>query len=505
MKPVALCILDGWGQREATEGNAIALASTPNFDRLIESCPSSTLVTHGEAVGLPSGSIGNSEVGHLHIGAGRTILMEVQRINAAIKTGEFHEMPGLVEFAESIRQSGGSAHVMGLVSDAAVHALVGHVAKAVSILAGKDLPVLVHAVTDGRDTPPGTARDLVKSLIETVPDSVRFATVGGRYFAMDRDRRWERVGKAWHAFMRGRGLRARSPLEAIDNAARRGETDEFIEPTVIGDYSGVEPGDGAFIVNFRADRVRQFAAAISDPEFDGFDTSGTRPVSPLLGMVNYFEQPKPWLAALFLKQPVPNTLGAWTAFHGRKQLRLAETEKFPHVTYFLNGGKEKPELGEDRYMPQSPRVATYDLQPEMAAGEVAAKFVEGLRGGYDLTVGNFANPDMVGHTGNLDAAVRACEEVDRCLGLLLEACAGVGGSMIVTADHGNCEMMIDPETKGPHTAHTTNPVPIAAFGVPSGTDLRNGTLSDVAPTLLGLMGLDRPLEMTGRSLIRIDI
>ena len=500
-KPVALCILDGWGLRKETEGNAVALASTPNFDRLVASCPSATLVTHGEAVGLPAGSIGNSEVGHLHIGAGRTILMEVHRINFAIENGEFRKLPSLVEFAEKIRRAGGSAHVIGLVSDSGVHALAQHVVAAVSALAERELPVLIHVVTDGRDTSPGTAHSFIQSLIENIPESTRFATVGGRYFAMDRDRRWERVRKAWDAVILGCGLHAESPLEAIEEAARRGETDEFIQPTVVGRYAGVEPGDGVFIVNFRSDRVRQFASAMSDPAFCGFDSSGASPVAPLLGMVNYFEQPKPWLKALFEKHPVPNTLGEWTATHGRRQFRLAETEKFPHVTYFLNGGKEEPEPGEERHMPQSPKVATYDLQPEMAAAEVAAEFVEGLQTGYDLIVANFANPDMVGHTGNLGAAVRACEEVDRCLGLVLKACGRVGGAMIVTADHGNCEMMIDPISGGPHTAHTTNPVPIAVFGASSVTGLRSGTLSDIAPTLLELMGLDCPQEMTGASLL----
>ena len=500
-RPVVLCILDGWGLRAERVGNGPILAKTPVFDRLMAECPNSTLIAHGPAVGLPEGSIGNSEVGHLHIGAGRTILMEMQRINRAIETGEFFSNPALVAFSAAIRRSGGSAHIAGIISDVGVHGLASHIVNAARAISESGLRVWIHALTDGRDSPPGKAVEFVESLQNRLPSGVQIATVGGRYFAMDRDRRWDRVETAWKAVMLGRGERAQTALDAVAMAESKGKTDEFIPPTVVGDYSGIEDGDGFFIANFRADRARQVAAAIGDPEFDAFDISNRKKLAAMLGLVNFFETPKSWIASMFEKPEISDTLGEWVALHGRTQFRLAETEKYPHVTFFLNGGKEECEPGEQRYMAQSPKVATYDLAPEMAAEEVADKLAEAIRKKFDLVVANFANPDMVGHTGNLPAVIKACEAVDQGLGQAVSALAETGGAMIVTADHGNCEQMFGAGSEHPHTAHTTNPVPAILVDSDEGLTMRNGELSDIAPTLLDLMGLEKAPAMTGESLL----
>ena len=459
-RPVALCILDGWGISENVSGNAVRQAHTPNFDRIAAECPSSTLVTHGGAVGLPAGSIGNSEVGHLHIGAGRTILMDMQRISSAIRDGTFFtEMP-LLDLARRIREQGGRAHIAGLVTDVGVHALSDHMAAAAKALTDLGLEAGLHVFTDGRDSAPGLAGRNIAGLESRLGPGARIETVSGRYYAMDRDKRWNRVEKAWRAIAAGQGKAAENAQHALELASAQGETDEFIQPSVIAGYGGIRDGDGVFFVNFRSDRMRQLAASLGDPEFSEFDVSAGPRLSAVLGMVPYFDAPLPWIDYLFRRPAVPNTLGEWVAAQGRTQFRLAETEKYPHVTYFLNGGRETPEPGEDRHMAQSPRVATYDLAPEMAAAEVADRFAAAVEAGYDLIVVNFANPDMVGHTGSLSAAIKACEAVDIGLGRAESAIRGAGGTMIVTADHGNCETMIDPETGGPHTAHTTNPVPV---------------------------------------------
>lgn len=496
-----LCILDGWGLRSERAGNGPVLARTPVFDRLMAECPNSTLTAHGPAVGLPEGCIGNSEVGHLHIGAGRTILMEMQRINRAVETGEFNSVPTLEAFSAEIRRSGGSAHIAGIISDVGVHGLASHIVHAARAISDSGLRVWIHALADGRDSPPGKAAEFVQSLQSELPSGARVATVIGRYFAMDRDRRWDRVEAAWKAIMLGRGERAETALDAVALADSRGETDEFILPTVVGGYSGVEDGDGFFIANFRADRARQIATAIGDPEFDAFDISSRPKVAAMLGLVNYFEMPRSWIASMFEKPELSDTLGEWVARHGRTQFRLAETEKYPHVTFFLNGGKERREPGEQRFMAQSPEVATYDLAPEMAAEEVADKLVEAMLKKFDLVVANFANPDMVGHTGDLQAVIKACEAVDRGLGQAVSALAGAGGTMIVTADHGNCEQMLDGESGRVHTAHTTNPVPLILVGADEGSTVRGGKLSDIAPTVLDLMGLEKSPAMTGESLL----
>ncbi len=500
-KPVVLCILDGWGERADPEGNAPLLADTPAFDAIMAQCPHSTLITHGPDVGLPSGQMGNSEVGHTNIGAGRVVAMDLGQIDLAIEDGSFAVNPALLAFAEKLKASGGTAHLMGVVSDGGVHGHVAHVLAAMRALAALGVPVALHAITDGRDVAPSSAAGFVADLLAKMPAGARVATVIGRYWAMDRDNRWERVQRAYDAMVRGVGETAPDAASAVAAAYARGETDEFIAPTVIGGFAGARDGDGFFCLNFRADRAREILLAIGAPDFAGFAT-GPRPRwAALLGMVDYSAAHNAFMTACYPKQTIVNTLGEWVAKQGLTQFRLAETEKYPHVTFFLNGGKEVPEAGEARYMASSPKVATYDLQPEMSSAEVTEHLVGAIRQGYDLIVVNYANPDMVGHTGSLPAAIAACEAVDRGLAEVVAALAEAGGAMMLTADHGNCEVMIDPVTGGPHTAHTTNPVPVALVGGPAGVSLRPGRLADLAPTLLDLMGLPVPAEMTGQTLI----
>jgi len=507
-KPVILCILDGWGLRDAPEANAPKLADTPNFDWIMGHCPHATLVTHGKDVGLPAGQMGNSEVGHMNIGAGRVVAMDLGQIDLAIEDGDFATRPALVDFIAKLKASGGTAQVMGLASPGGVHSHQRHIVAAARAIAAVGVPVQVHAITDGRDVAPKSARAQLAELDAALPQGARIGTVVGRYFAMDRDNRWERVQEAFDLVLDGVGLSTETAPGAAAAAYERGETDEFIKATVLAGYEKPGDGDGLLFVNFRADRAREILAALADPAFSGDDPAkgfdpGPRPDwAAATGMVEYSDRHKAYMTAMFPKEDIVNTLGAWVAQHGRRQFRLAETEKYPHVTFFLNGGKEVPEEGEDRYMAPSPKVATYDMQPEMSAPEVTDRLVEAIGKDYDLIVVNYANPDMVGHTGDLDAAMRACETVDRGLGRVRAALAAAGGAMIVTADHGNCETMVDPDTGGPHTAHTTNPVPVALLGGPEGATLRAGRLADLAPTLLELMGLPAPPEMTGESLIQ---
>jgi 2,3-bisphosphoglycerate-independent phosphoglycerate mutase len=501
-KPVVLCILDGWGLRDDRTANAPALADVPNFNRIWATCPHATLVTHGRDVGLPTGQMGNSEVGHTNIGAGRVVAMDLGAIDLAIEDGTFFSNAALLDFIALLQASGGTAHVMGVVSDGGVHGHILHLLAALRALTGAGVPVIVHAITDGRDVPPSSGAGFVADLLAGLPEGARVGTVTGRYWAMDRDNRWDRVARAHAAMAHGAGdTHAPDAIQAVAAAYARGETDEFIAPTVIAGYRGARDGDGVFFLNFRADRAREILSALGDPGFDAFDT-GRRPAwAAMLGMVDYSMAHNAFMTAAFPKQEVKNTLGEWVSAHGRTQFRLAETEKYPHVTFFLNGGREAALPGEDRYMAKSPKVATYDLQPEMSAPEVAERLVAAIEDGFDLIVVNFANPDMVGHTGILSAAIAACEAVDRGLGPALAALDRAGGAMIVTADHGNCETMADPVTGAPHTAHTTNPVPVILVGGPPGARLRDGRLADLAPTVLDLMGLPLPPEMTGESLI----
>ena len=500
-KPVVLCILDGWGISETTEANAPALADTPTFDAMMADCPNATLITHGPDVGLPSGQMGNSEVGHTNIGAGRVVAMDLGQIDLAIEEGSFFENDAIQAFVQTLKGTGGTAHLMGMISDGGVHGHIEHILAAAKAVTDAGVRVVLHAVTDGRDVAPKSALTYLEVLANRLPDGARLATLSGRYFAMDRDNRWERVAEAYNAWVLGKGTHAHDAHAAVSNAYSRSESDEFITPTILGDYAGAQDGDGFFCLNFRADRAREILMAIGKPGFDAFDV-GERPKwAALLGMVDYSEDHCTFMTSAYPKQKIANTLGEWVSKKGLRQFHLAETEKYPHVTFFLNGGKEKPVQGEDRYMAASPKVATYDLQPEMSAGEVTDHFVGAIEDGYDLIITNYANPDMVGHTGDLKAAMQACEAVDQGLGAVQAALTKAGGAMIVTADHGNCEVMVDPITGGPHTAHTTNLVPVILVNGPKGAKLRAGRLADLAPTLLELMGLDQPAEMTGESLI----
>lgn len=500
-KPVVLCILDGWGIGPDPRVSAPAQAKVPNFNRIWADCPHATLVTHGPDVGLPSGQMGNSEVGHTNIGAGRVVAMDLGAIDLAVEDGSFATNPALLGFAAKVKAAGGTAHLLGVISDGGVHGHVVHVLAACRALTALGVPVALHAITDGRDVAPSSALTWLEPLVRDLPDGARIATVSGRYWVMDRDNRWERVARAYEAVAHGKGEGAVDPMAAVTQSYAKGETDEFLAPTVIGGYPGATDGDGVFCLNFRADRAREILAALGASDFTGFAT-GKRPVwSAMLGMVEYSEAHNGFMTTAFPKRVLVNTLGEWVASHGLTQFRLAETEKYPHVTFFLNGGREVPYPGEDRAMPPSPKVPTYDLQPEMSADAVTDRLVEAIEKRYDLIVVNYANPDMVGHTGSLAAAIKACEAVDRGLGRALAALERVGCAMIVTADHGNCEVMVDPVTGGPHTAHTTNPVPVILVGGPQGARLRNGRLADLAPTLLQLMGLPQPGEMTGASLL----
>ena len=501
-KPVVLCILDGWGLRPDREGNAPLQAATPTIDRLMATCPNATLVTYGPDVGLPKGQMGNSEVGHMNIGAGRVVAMDLGQIDLAIEDRSFFSNAALQDFIASLKASGGTAHIAGLVSPGGVHSHQSHIAAAAKAIAEAGVPVLIHAITDGRDVAPQSAIEQVAALEADLPETAKIATVVGRYFAMDRDNRWERVAKAYDVMVRGDGTAYDSAEAAIQSAYSSDTTDEFIGPAVLPGYAGLNDGDGLFFINFRADRAREILRAVGEPGFAEFDTGARPKLAGLLGMVDYSAEHTAYMTTVFPKATIVNTLGAWVASKGLRQFRLAETEKYPHVTFFLNGGIEPPEPGEDRYMPASPKVATYDLQPEMSAPEVGDRFVKAIRDRYDLIVVNFANPDMVGHTGDLGAAIKACEAVDTALGRAVEALEAEGGAMIVCADHGNCETMIDPVTGGPHTAHTVNPVPVILVGGPEDATLSNGRLADLAPSILELMGITPPPQMTGESLIQ---
>jgi 2,3-bisphosphoglycerate-independent phosphoglycerate mutase len=501
-RPVMLVVLDGWGWREEAADNAVRQARTPTFDRLWAGCPHAFLRTSGTDVGLPEGQMGNSEVGHLNIGAGRLVVQDLPRIDAAITSGEIERAPALTRLIERVRQSGGTCHLMGLVSPGGVHSHQDHAAALARILVKASVPAVVHAFTDGRDTPPRSAGNDIARLVAALPRSIPITTVSGRYYAMDRDRRWDRVAKAYHAIVDAEGPRFASASAVIADAYAHDTSDEFIVPAVVGEYAGMRDGDGILCFNFRADRVREILSALLDPTFSGFARPRSVRVVAAAGMTQYSEQLDALMGTIFPPQSLANVLGQVVAEAGRSQLRMAETEKYAHVTYFLNGGEEEPYRGEDRVMVPSPKVATYDLKPEMSAPELTDKAVEAIGSGrYELIVLNYANPDMVGHTGSLAAAVKAVETVDAGLGRIAEAIAKAGGALLVTADHGNCETMRDPETGGPHTAHTTNPVPVLLLGG-GNVSLAEGRLADVAPTLLELMGLPQPTEMTGGSLLR---
>jgi 2,3-bisphosphoglycerate-independent phosphoglycerate mutase len=501
-RPVMLVILDGFGWREESADNAVRLAKTPTFSGLWASCPHALLHTSGGDVGLPGGQMGNSEVGHMNIGAGRVVKQELVRIGEAVADGSIAAMPAFTGLVDTLKKTGGTCHLIGLVSPGGVHSHQDHGAALAGYLHKAGIKTVVHAITDGRDTPPQSAGADLKRLQAALPEGVPVATVIGRYFAMDRDKRWDRVSLAYHAIADAEGVRARTPESAIEAAYAAGKFDEFVPASVIGGYAGMKDGDAILCFNFRADRVREILAALLDPAFDGFPRKRVLKFSSAVGMTRYSDALAPFLGVLFAPDHLANILGEVVAAAGKTQLRMAETEKYPHVTYFLNGGREVAYKGEDRIMVASPKVATYDLQPEMSAPELTDRAVEAINGGkYDMIILNFANPDMVGHTGILAAAIKAVETVDTGLGRIAAAIKRQGGALLVTADHGNCELMKDPETGGPHTSHTTNPVPVVLMGGGAAT-IHEGRLADLAPTILSLMGISQPAEMTGHSIIR---
>ena len=502
-RPVMLVILDGWGWRDSNTDNAVRLAHTPTFDRLWGNGPHAFLTTGGEDVGLPEGQFGNSEVGHLNIGAGRVVMQELPRVTRAARDGSLAKNTELGVLMAAASAATGVVHLVGLISPGGVHAHQDHAVALATILTDAGLSVLVHVITDGRDTPPRSGAGFVARFEADLPPGARIATVSGRYHAMDRDNRWERVERAWDVMIEGDGPRFDTAAEAIDAGYGEDLGDEFLTPAVIGDYQGVQDGDALLAFNFRADRIRQLLTAFLDPGFTGFERPRLPRFSAVAGLTQYSTALEPYMRTLFPQISMNNLLGQVVAAAGRRQIRMAETEKYPHVTYFLNGGVETPNAGEERIMVPSPKVATYDLQPEMSAPELTAKAVAQIdSGAFDLVILNFANPDMVGHTGILAAAITAVETVDKGLGEIVAAVARAGGALMVTADHGNCELMRDPVTHEPHTAHTLNPVPVMLMGGPVGATLADGRLADIAPTLLALMGLPQPAEMTGVSLLR---
>jgi len=491
IKPITLCILDGWGESPEFEHNAIAQGKTPNFDALVAEFGSSQLETGGEAVGLPEGQMGNSEVGHMTIGAGRVLLQDLPRINRAIHTGELAAEPKL--------KIQGRVHVLGLFSDGGVHAHIDHVKALAKVLQDNGAEVFIHAIVDGRDVSQKSAHKFLDNC------EFNIATVSGRYYTMDRDKRWDRVELAYDAIVLGEGVRAQTPFGAIDAAYEAGLTDEFVLPTVIAGYDGMYEGDSLVIANFRADRARQIGDVLVDPKFGlnsgGFERKKIVNFAHKIGMIEYSDNLNKHMEILFPAYDVKNSLPEVVANAGLKQLRIAETEKYAHVTFFLSGGREHEFPGETRTLVPSPKVATYDLQPEMSSAEVADKLADAIRSGeYALIICNFANTDMVGHTGDLEAAKKAAEAVDKAVGVVWAATQEVGGALLITADHGNAEEMQDDEGN-PHTQHSLNPVPLIVANKKLGrVNAENGDLSDLAPTILKMLDLEIPAEMTGKIL-----
>jgi len=505
-KPVVLCILDGWGDRQPADDNAIHLAKTPTWDHLVADMPRARLDASAQEVGLPQGQMGNSEVGHMNIGAGRVVMQDLPRIDAAVADGSLAANPELTAFIAAMRKSGGACHLIGLLSPGGVHSHQDHMAALAKTVAEAGVPVVLHGFLDGRDTPPKSGKSYVARFLSDVEGLAGFSvgTIMGRYFAMDRDKRWDRVQKAYDAMVTAEApSQADAPATAVAASYTAGKTDEFMEPCVIGGYAGMKDGDGVLSANFRADRAREILSALLDPDFDGFPRAKTVKFAAALGMVEYSSDLNGFLKVLFPAETLSQILGEVVAEAGLKQLRIAETEKYAHVTFFLNGGREAVFDGEDRILVPSPKVATYDLQPEMSAPEVTDKLVAAIQSGkFDLIVVNYANGDMVGHTGILEAAIKAAEAVDASLARLEKAVVAAGGVMLVTADHGNCEQMTDTKNRGPHTQHTLNLVPAILVNAPAWVNgLHDGRLADVAPTLLQLLGIDQPDAMSGRSLI----
>ena len=507
-KPVMLMILDGFGIAKASDGNAVSLAKKPNFDRLIKEYPHSTLEASGMAVGLPEGQMGNSEVGHLNIGAGRIVYQELTRITKAIADGEFFENEELLKAMKNAKENNSALHLMGLLSDGGVHSHINHLKGLLEFAKKEGLTkVYVHAFMDGRDVAPSSGKEFIEKTEEMMKEVGvgKLATISGRYYAMDRDNRWERVELAYNAIVRGTGNTANSAMEAIEESYKNDKTDEFVVPTVIlengNPIAKVKSGDSVVFFNFRPDRARELTRALTQKDFDGFKAEK---LDLTFVTMTQYDKSFEGVMVAFKPQTLKNTLGEFVANKGLNQLRIAETEKYAHVTFFFNGGVEKPNENEDRALIASPKVATYDLKPEMSAYEVTDELLKRIDSDkYDMIILNYANPDMVGHTGVIPAAVKAVETVDECLGKVADKILEKNGSLFITADHGNAEVMIDPETGAPFTAHTTDPVPFVwVSNDAKGKTLEDGKLSDIAPTMLNEMGLKAPEEMTGHSLIK---
>ncbi len=509
-KPVVLMILDGYGLNERTEGNAVAQAKTPVMDRLMKEYPFVRGNASGMAVGLPDGQMGNSEVGHLNMGAGRIVYQELTRITKEIQDGTFFENPALLKAVENCKKNGSALHLMGLLSDGGVHSHNTHLYALLELARRTGLEkVFVHCFLDGRDTPPASGKEFAEALTAKMEEIGvgRIASVMGRYYAMDRDNNYDRVKLAYDAMTKGEGLTAACGICAIQNSYDREETDEFVKPTVVvenGSAVGtVQDKDSIIFFNFRPDRAREISRAFCDDDFKGFDRGPRRDI--VYVCFSDYDPTIPNKEVAFHKVSVTNTFGEWLAANHLKQARIAETEKYAHVTFFFNGGVEQPNEGEDRILVNSPKdVATYDLKPQMSAYEVCDKLTEAIRSGsYDVIVINFANPDMVGHTGVEAAAIKAVEAVDECVGRALEAVLEVDGVLFICADHGNAEQLVDYETGEPFTAHTTNQVPFILVNYDPAYTLReNGCLADIVPTLIQIMGREQPAEMTGKSLLK---
>ena len=508
-RPVVLMVLDGYGLNDRTEGNAIAMANTPVMDKLMAECPFVKGAASGLAVGLPDGQMGNSEVGHMNIGAGRIIYQDLTRITKAIEDGEFFENKALLQAMENCKKNDSDLHLWGLLSDGGVHSHITHLYGLLEMAKKQGLSkVYVHAFLDGRDTPPASGKDYVAQL-QAKMDEIgvgKIASLSGRYYAMDRDNNWDRVQKAYDSLTKGEGVKATDAVKAMEESYANDVTDEFVLPTVITAEDGtplsvVKDGDSVIFFNFRPDRAREMTRAFCDDKFTGFDRDFLK--TTFVCFKDY-DETIPNKIIAFEKEAIANTLGEYLAKCGKKQLRLAETEKYAHVTFFFNGGVEEPNVDEFRLLVNSPKdVATYDLKPEMSAPEVGMDLVDAIKSDkYDAIIINFANPDMVGHTGVIPAAVKAVEKVDELVGKAVDAVKEVDGALFICADHGNAEKMIDYETGEPHTAHTTNPVPFILVNAEPDMKLREGgCLADIAPTLLEIMGLEQPKEMTGKSLI----
>ena len=502
-----LMILDGFGINEQKEGNAVKLANTPNLNEILTKNPNTIVQTSGLAVGLPDGQMGNSEVGHTNIGAGRIVYQDLAKITKAIEDGDFFSVPEFVKAIENCKKNNSKLHIMGLLSDGGVHSHNRHLYALLEMAKRKDFEnVFVHCFMDGRDTPPASGEGYITELEEKMKEKGigQIATISGRFYAMDRDKRWERVSQAYNAIVNGEGEKAISAVSAIEESYQKEVFDEFVKPTVITNKNGepvakLEDGDSVIFFNFRPDRAREITRSIVDKEFDGFET---KKLDPYFVCMTSYDETMPNVEVAYRKEELKNTFGEYISNKGLKQLRIAETEKYAHVTFFFNGGKEEQYAGEDRILVPSPKVETYDLKPEMSAYEVTEKVVEAIRSEkYDSIILNFANPDMVGHTGSVDAAIKALEAIDECVGKVVEAINEVNGVLLITADHGNCEQMVDYKTGEPQTAHTTNPVPLAIVGLPANKKIKEGRLADLAPTMLDFMGLEKPDEMTGESLL----